>query len=165
MSAHFRLANPRFIRKAFNQLETKLGRYHSHANVKSVKKIQDNNNSGNYCSSDNQFRDLLHIAVKHNSTGAYRNRTSSNCFYDGCNIISGGIQFFMDAKQRHYEVLNKNIFKPLSEMQLKQNENEESIFKTFENTLPVNGYKYEDALLHLKKRDAKNVDNDIEKYL
>ena len=49
-------------------------------------------------------------------------------------------------------------------MQLKQNENEESIFKTFENTLPVNWYKYEDALLHLKKRDAKNVDNDIEKY-
>jgi hypothetical protein len=136
----------------------------SSGNKKDVKDTFNTNFDSNSCNYSSELCSLSEYSTN-DWNGSYTNRNStdyssrSNGYY----IISRGIQFFIDSKRQHYDVLNRYTFKRLSQLSPIPKPSVVTILPEYENLLPENQYKYQDAVLHMKK-DKGNLDKDIEKY-
>jgi hypothetical protein len=98
-----------------------------------------------------------------NGSAIYSNSPSHNSHSNGYDIFSRDIEFFIDAKRQHYDVLNRYIFRKLLVLHPSTRQSEKDVLPTYENNLPLNNYRYKDALLHMKE-DKGDLHLDIEKY-
>jgi hypothetical protein len=116
----------------------------------------------------NNFKSKSNVNNKngnYDSTG-YSCYSTSNPRYDNVdNFFAYGFTFFSDKRQKHYDVLNENVFCPLSNLQPQV-----SSLTIMGDSLPqydsnLPSYLFEDARLHMKKeRGNETLDILIKKY-
>ena len=92
---------------------------------------------------------------RNNSPNYSWNRSSNSGYYISLDLIDRGLRFFSDLKQRHYEVLDKNIFYQLTNSLISPNGNHsigDSLLYYHDMTPQLR--RYPDAVLHMKKEEG-----------
>ena len=100
------------------------------------------------------------------STASSSSRTSVHWYSYDSYIFSRCIKFFIYAKQKHYNSLNKHVFSTLSNILLRHKqgaEDIENLIPQYEDNIPTYAYRYKDAVLHMRK-DKQNLDEDISSF-
>jgi len=109
---------------------------------------------------------------EHRRYGKYNTDYRRNCSsipkyrYGFCRL-GRGIRFFIERKERHYKVLDKNVFSILSELQPQVSDTVPigDALPTYHFNIPVNNYRYENAVRHMKKEKGdETLDVSIENY-
>jgi len=110
--------------------------------------------SGN-CRCDTVYTGNRHSIGRNNSPDYSWNRSGNSGYNFSLDLIDRGLRFFSDLKQRHYEVLDKNIFCQLTNSLISTNGNH-SIGNSlvYYHDMTPQHRRYPDAVLHMKKEDG-----------
>jgi hypothetical protein len=149
---------------SFNWFKSRLTDYLFHDRSPQTEDIDRTN----YCSGNSYCVSKLYFECEcrpdnWNSSAINRNCTGYSGYSNGVDIFRSGIEFFIDAKRQHYDVLNRYTFKALVQLSPPHRRESDDILPTYNNAFPINAYKYGDAVLHMRK-DKGNMHLDIANY-